>query len=203
MLAGFLRGVFLEEPSLSRTLRELSQPDKASPFRQSSHPPYSPLHPPAVPPTPAVSLSNASASSSCFLRRSLAGNHPLPSRQLLHPSWTVFPRHGDEALIAGSQSGTSIVASKARFHASNNRLAAASSSFSPSSFARHPRRSSRPRSTLARSCCSPENEVPPSTATTTASSSADRVPVQIMTPESRVARPTPSGSLSGKMEPSD
>lgn len=33
---------------------------------------------------------------------------------------SLFPR-GDGALIAGSQSGTSIVASKERFHASNNR----------------------------------------------------------------------------------
>lgn len=132
MLAGFLRGVFLEEPSLSRTLQELSQPDKASPFRRSSHPPRSPSLFLTIA-TPIYVLLLLSNRSSLVLS---------PSSTPATPYSPFPPRlsfHGDEALIAGSQSGTSIVASKARFHASNNRLAAASSSFSPSSFATRPK----------------------------------------------------------------
>lgn len=108
-----LRRILRGYLSLSLTPpRELSQADKASPFHGSLR-------------TLRISLPRVSRfflldllprfSQSLFLSLSLA--------------CALFLRHNDDdddrALIAGSRSGTSIVASKARFHASNNRLTAA------------------------------------------------------------------------------
>lgn len=118
----------------------LAHPPGAFTARQSQ--PFPPLFTPSArsPPLPLprpplfLTIANTTATT-LVLSPSFAPPAPLP--------YPPSPLRGslstsDEALIAGSQSGTSIVASKARFHASNNRLAAASSSFSPSSFAARP-----------------------------------------------------------------
>lgn len=91
---------------------ELSQADKASPFHGSLC-------------TLRISLPRVSR---FFLLDLLSLSRSSRSR---HLACALFSRHDDDdddddrALIAGSRSGTSIVASKARFHASNNRFTAA------------------------------------------------------------------------------
>jgi len=97
-------------------LSELSQADKASPpFHGSLR-------------TLRISLPRVSR---FFLLNPPALSLFLSLSLSLFLLYALFPQHDDNdddddrALIAGSRSGTSIVASKARFHASNNRLTAA------------------------------------------------------------------------------